>query len=387
MPVNKSLSSVSRRALLGPGVIVDYSPARTGVYIGSPSLAVLPNGDLVASHDDFGPRSTLARTYLFASSDHGRTWAALATVENQYWSTLFVHEGALYLIGTTREYGFVSVRRSGDGGRTWTTARDRDTGLLLSDGKYHCAPVPVVTHAGRLWRAMEDAQGPGGWGSHFRAFMLSIPSGADLLKADNWTFSNRLARNPSWLGGRFGGWLEGNAVATREGTMVDLLRADYPGYEEKAAILTISADGKTAGFDPASGFIDFPGGGKKFTVRFDRATNAYWSLTNYVPDSLRSAPGSVRCTLALVCSTDLRHWEVRAVLLHHPDPARHGFQYADWLFDGEDIVAVLRTAGDDNEGGARGYHDANYLTFHRFANFRRLRTGTALPTAPPEGRG
>ena len=38
-----------------PGVIIDYSPAETGKYIGSPSMAVLPNGDYVASHDFFGP--------------------------------------------------------------------------------------------------------------------------------------------------------------------------------------------------------------------------------------------------------------------------------------------------------------------------------------------
>jgi len=44
----------------------------------------------------------------------------------------------------------------------------------------------------------------------------------------------------------------------------------------------------------------------------------------------------------------------------------------DWQFDGEDIIAACRTAFDDAEGGAHNNHDANYLTFHRFANFRRL---------------
>ena len=63
---------------------------------------------------------------------------------------------------------------------------------------------------------------------------------------------------------------------------------------------------------------------------------------------------------------------VRCILLYHPDTAAHGFQYVDWLFDGEDIIAACRTAFDDGQGGAHNHHDANFLTFHRFANFRRL---------------
>jgi hypothetical protein len=55
---------------------------------------------------------------------------------------------------------------------------------------------------------------------------------------------------------------------------------------------------------------------------------------------------------------------------HHPERQRHGFQYVDWLFDGDDLVVVSRTAFDDVEGGAHDYHDANYLTFHRVKDFR-----------------
>ena len=51
---------------------------------------------------------------------------------------------------------------------------------------------------------------------------------------------------------------------------------------------------------------------------------------------------------------------------------KHAFQYIDWLFDGDDIVAVSRTAFDDDEGGACDFHNANYLTFHRFRGFRSL---------------
>src|SRR5574341_1884760 len=108
-----------------PGVVIDHRPASTGQYIGSPSIAALPDGSYAASHDLFGPGSTRDRTLVFASADRGRTWEKRAENQGQWWSTLFVHRGALYLLGTSRENGHAVIRRSTDGGRTWTEPRDR----------------------------------------------------------------------------------------------------------------------------------------------------------------------------------------------------------------------------------------------------------------------
>jgi hypothetical protein len=358
-----------------PGVVVAHSPASSRQYIGSPGLAVLPSGEYLAAHDWFGPGSTADRTRVFASADRGQTWSPRAEITGQWWSSLFVHRGAVYLLGTSRENGFCVIRRSADGGHTWTEPRDAASGLLWRDGRYHCAPVPVVVHEGRLWRAMEDAMGPGGWGEHFHSFMMSVSADADLLNAANWTFSNRILGNPRWLDGQFRGWLEGNAVVTPQGRIVTVLRVDSPLDDERAAIVEISADGRRASFDPATGFISFPGGAKKFSIRADPRGGGYWALTNDVPPARRRGlPSKTRNTLALTHSRDLYDWQVRAVLLEHPDPERHGFQYVDWLYDGDDLIALVRTAFDDGQGGAHNQHDANYLTFHRFAKFRELGT-------------
>jgi hypothetical protein len=372
-----------------PGVVIDHSPASSGVYIGSPSLAVLPNGEYVASHDEFGPQSKLSRTYVFGSPDKGKTWAPRATIQGQYWSTLFVHRGALYIIGTTREYGFAAIRRSDDGGRIWTNPTDADHGLLRADGKYHCAPVPVVEHGGRVWRAMEDAMGPGGWGSHFRSFMLSAPVDADLLKASNWTSSSPIGRDAAWNGGDFGGWLEGNAVIAPNGGMVNVLRVAAMQGTGKAAIVRVSPDGTKETFDPEHDIIDLPGGSTKFTIRWDRKSKLFWSLTNYVPPAfVRRDPGAIRNTLALIASPDLRVWTVRSVLLQSQEVAHHGFQYVDWVFDGDNIIFVSRTAYDDGpESGAHSFHDANYLTFHRLPRFReRTMADSLLNHTDTEGR-
>jgi hypothetical protein len=364
-----------------PGTVIDHSPASSGIYIGSPSLAVLPDGSYVASHDEFGPRSTeftRAVTRVFGSSDRGRTWRRLSIVDGAFWSTLFTHRGALYLLGTDKHHGNAVIRRSTDGGLHWTSPTNSATGLLRDNGQYHCAPVPVLEHAGRLWRAMEWRQPPEAWGVNYRAGMLSIPVEAGLLDASHWTFSNFLPSDRAWNGGDMGAWLEGNAVVAPDGQLLDVLRVQTRSPDEKAALVRISPDGRTASFDPATGFVPFPGGAKKFTVRFDPRTRLYWALASIVhPRHRADNPGSIRNTLALTCSPDLSHWEVRSILLYHPDVAKHGFQYVDWLFESDDIIAACRTAYDDGQGGAHNAHDANYLTFHRFADFRTLATTKA----------
>ena len=139
-------------------------------------------------------------------------------------------------------------------------------------------------------------------------------------------------------------------------------------------MIHISADGKTARFDPARDFVPFPGGAKKFSIRYDTRSKRYWSLSNpALPRHEGIDAARARNVLALVSSPDLRTWTQHKILVEHPDVAMHGYQYPDWHFDGRDIVAVVRTAHDDDAGGAHNNHDANYLTFHRIKNFRKAK--------------
>jgi hypothetical protein len=354
-----------------PGVVIDHMPASTGCYLGSPSVAILPNGTYLASRDKFGPASSSDTATVFASEDRGVSWREIGDVTSAFWSNLFVHRGEVYLMGANRRFGGIVIRRSSDGGASWSDPESGSTGLLRTDGEYHTAPMPIVEHSGRLWRAFEDMYPRREWAKNFRALVMSIPVDADVLDAGAWTFANPLAGDPSWLGGEFGGWLEGNAVVAPDGQIVDMLRVDFRQHPtEKAALVRLSADGKTATFSPED-FVDFPGGCKKFTVRQDPLTGLYFSLSNYVPGRFSYYNTErARNSLALLSSEDLRSWEVRRMVLQHEDPENHAFQYVDWQFDGPDLIAVSRTAYDDGLGGADNQHNANFITFHRVIDFR-----------------
>jgi len=360
-----------------PGVVVDHLPAAGKLFIGSPSIVVLPNGDYVASHDFFGPASTehsRALTAIFRSGNKGKSWEKIAEINGQFWSNLFVHQNVLYLMGCWKHHGNLIIRRSPDSGKSWSDPTDSSSGLLLK-GEYHTAPVPMVVYNGRLCRAIENAKSTTtAWGKRYSAMVISAPLEADLLKASSWTSTNALPWDSTYLNGKFGGWLEGNAVVTREGKLIDFLRVDTkePG-RDLAAIVNISEEVKLASFDPAGGFIDFAGGARKFSIRYDEKSGRYWAITNQItPEFAHLSAGKVRNRLVLQSSSDLRSWTVHKVVLHHPEVLKHGFQYVDWQFDGKDMIFLCRTAYDDEFGGAENYHNANYLTFHRIRNFRSL---------------
>jgi hypothetical protein len=124
-------------------------------------------------------------------------------------------------------------------------------------------------------------------------------------------------------------------------------------------------------FNPKKDIIDFPGGAKKFTIRYDKVTKRYYSLVNKIlrfDQSITAAQH--RNTLALISSADFKIWRTDSIILDYNDVKKTAFQYIDWQFEGKDIIFVSRTAFDDGVGGAHNYHDANYFTFHRIENFR-----------------
>mgnify|MGYP001601113945 CR=1 FL=1 len=92
-------------------------------YIGSPSIAILPDGSYVAAHDFFGRSGgELGSSRVFGSRDRGATWTPLARLPATTWGSLFVHRGALYLQAIGPEYGDVMLPFKGQASKDTLTS-------------------------------------------------------------------------------------------------------------------------------------------------------------------------------------------------------------------------------------------------------------------------
>ncbi len=350
-----------------PGTVIAYRPAADKVYLGSPSICILPDGTYLVSHDFFGKSDNIVSVY--ESRDKGQSWNKISEFPG-FWSGLFLHKNELYLMGVDESRNAV-IRKSTDGGHTWTSPVDTKTGLIRAgdvEKGYHTSAVSIMEANDRLWRPYEVAPRRGGWGN-FEAVVFSISSNADLLDAANWTTSTRMAVDTAW-GTEYNTWLEGGAVISRDGHVLNILRVD-DREEEHAAIIHVADDGRNLSFQPERDFIRFPGGCKRFVIRYDAKSDRYWSIANWVPDEFKGYNiERSRNTQALVSSPDLQSWTVHSVVLQDDNIEKSGFQYVDWLVEDDDIIFVSRTAFFDGKTYADNQHNSNFITFHRIENFR-----------------
>ncbi len=379
------------------GTTVAKSYILRSTTISNPTIVITPDGHYLAAcnganTDKNGGNSMYVSFYK--STDKGLTWSLISydQVELGY-GKLFVHNGATYIMGTQKvgtessHTGHIAIHRSDDNGKTWTTATDASTGLLFTDAEYHSAPVPMPVYNGRIWRAFEDKE-------RTKAFVISAPADSDLLNAANWTMTNQVAFDTSWAVNSSGTtgdrMIEGNMVVLPDGNgIVNLLRVDESDYGSSALIMNVT-DENTVSLDPSTAFVNMPGGSKKFTVNYDPVSKKYWAIVNpmdrqYYRWSVEGFYDKgitglyLRNIMTLCYSYDLRTWHEARTIISKGEPFFHGFQYVDWVFDGDDIAAVSRTAAPESRGLPIRQHDANMMTFHRIRSFRDLSILTDTP--------
>ncbi len=349
----------------------DEAFAFSGRALCSPSIAQTPSGRLVVSMDVYAPRAPQNLTILYASRDGGKSFRYLCDLFPCFWGKLFCHRGRLYMLAHASEYGDVLIGASDDEGETWSTPSVlfRGSGHFEASGP-HKAPMPVIEHGGRLFTALDY----GCWakGGHASG-MLSAPADANLLDPASWTLSDAfLPYDPAWPGAARGpakGGLEGNMVVSPHGELLNVLRYQISEADPCSGLsLQLRADAARperplvfCRIAPMQG-----GSNAKFNLLHDPVSGKYVAVANaHVP----GMPANMRNVLILAVSDDLLCFRTAKMLLdyRHLPPQDVGFQYCDFLFDGQDLVFVCRTAF----GGARNFHDANYTTFHRLPGFRQ----------------
>jgi hypothetical protein len=427
--ISLSLSLWSTNALPDSNLVntseIVFSHESTGVFLGSPSLIRCPSSTiLLASHDTFGDSIKADGTYIYQSIDNGLTWNYSGKTNGTYWATLFTrpNDTSVYILGTSINANTNSqaiISRSNDCGKTWNTSILTTWQHQISTG-----PTPVLFSKNRLWRAFE--RNDGSWASGYGSFVLSAAVDAfDLLDKDSWLFSSTLDFSsianlvPSnWssplVQSNFG-WLEGNAIENENsndnGIMI-MLRVNSLPIANKAALLKVQNETSIPIFID---FIEFPGGMTKFTIRRDPISQLYVSLVNPIVNQNISLPvvcgliqevqylktetvalpccsmfqtlacsstppkcvwchSNARNVLSLATSIDLKTWKLVGKPLMTDDSALPswlselltGFQYVDWQFDGNDIIAAVRAS----YRGAQTYHNSNRILFQRLVNWR-----------------
>ena len=360
-----------------PGTVVNYIHPEDHAYMpsgrstGAPSLLRLQNGTLLASHNCFWGDAAQNLTLVFSSNDGGESWRFLSYISPCTWGTLFAHKGAVYMLGVAGEYGALVLFRSADEGARFSPPVQLMPPGSVQKGGPHKAPMPVLEHQGRLWTVIDY----GSWKipEYHKNGFISIDADADLMDNSQWVCSGFLGYDPSWSGvanGHSEGCVEGNALVTPDGQLVDFTRYETRKCEPcKGLALMLQMDPTDpAGMPSFYKAVRFPGNLSKFKVAFDDQSGRYFALVSRcVSDYLRQ-----RNLLTLVSSADLEDWRIERDILNFedngwPEDSRHvAFQYVDWQIDGEDMLALSRTSIN----GAFNYHNANHMTFYRIHNFR-----------------
>lgn len=339
----------------------------SGQFIASPSLVKHPDGFLLASMDVFASGSPQNLTIIFRSDDNGESWHYVSELMPCFWGKMFVHKGVLYMLSCSTEYGDLLIGKSEDGGKTFSAPvvlRRGSNGKNGNNG-FHKNPQNIMIHNGRIYETLE-------WGAWFNkenychaAMVMSCDVDDDLLVPENWSFTEPLKFDyfvpeledlemPVMT-------IEGTLAVSPEGELLNIMRF---GKLKHVIAYKVNTQDHEAPLEFKK-LIPFEANYVKFMIKYDEVSKKYYSVATRIHDL--SKP-HLRNLQSLMCSSDLNNWEVLCDLIDYRDVEDYGFQYADFEFDGDDIIYLCRTAINK----PKNYHDSNYQTFHRIKNFRNL---------------
>lgn len=328
----------------------------SGRYLCSPSLLRLPNGNLLAGMDLFGPEKGQCLSLLFTSSDNGNSWQYVTDLYPFYWANLFLHKGAVYALGQSQEYGDLMLIRSDDNGHTWS-----QPALLLYGSSVRCSaggpqhtPMHIVNYNGRLYTSYEY----GNWsiGGH-QPGVISIDENADLMCAENWSFSETVPFEGRWAeeSGTRGDAIEGNMVIAPDNNLYCFMRYKI-GELLKMRVDTDNADA------PMQYIGIYPAPVSNSMFRILAYKGKYLLITNRKTEESAKYNGkSYRNVLSLYVTEDLEHFKhIRDIVdFRFQNPQYFGFQYPCPILEKDGLRLSIRSAFNN----ANSYHNSNYMLY------------------------
>jgi hypothetical protein len=371
-------------------------------YVEGPGLAKLDDGTLLAvvpivPRNEWSEerRATQSVTHILRSSDGGKSWQPASQLP--YYSAVpWTHEGKLYLFankgGTKVRNDDLLLLRSTDGGKSWSEP------VTLFNGHFWNCHTGMVLRKDRLYWATDDLALGNKRGPRVIAGDLS----ADVMDPKAWRLSDPVPfpgvpdalTNPKFkeLTSQY---LEPNVIDVRG--QLRVLMTVKPKRQSTSGLCAMldleDKDGKL--HLKFTQFHPMQGGQLKFCVIWDEVSQMFWATANIVVDSQGAFPwwaegeklgnvryasgvgGNDRRFLMLMYGLDGLNW-FQAGCVAQAAKVSQSFMYARPVIDGDDLAIIARTSIK-----APNQHDADYATFHRVKDFRKLALKlTPEPEAP-----
>ncbi|MFT7156142.1 MAG: hypothetical protein ACI8Q1_001147 [Parvicella sp.] len=340
----------------GDWSIIDYQNPKLRRFIASPNICKINDSIYITSHEYYGEGVDEWYTYVSKTNDMGKSWGKASKIPQLMNADLISIRDTLYLFGTFRRKdkgtNDLMVCMSINQGDKWECSR-----LFENDQLWGTSPTSSILKNDTIWKLVNLNAYP--FNNPNTQYLFAYASiNKNLLENENWAFSEP-SRNTEGIE---------PTVVVDNNRLAILYRYHEPANGGLAKLQYFNRMKWSS-----TSFIDLPGGCKKFYVQYDSVSRKYWTISNSIMDSDRNKGVNIErlrnfCTLSF--STDLHTWYIKDTLLYTPNFKNEGWQYIDWEFDRNDIIAVSRTAMPSEDGPSKSQHDANHLTFHRFNNFR-----------------
>jgi hypothetical protein len=296
-----------------------------------------------------------------------------------------VYRGKLYLFankgGTTFRNDDLLLLSSSDGGKNWSDA------VTLFQGHFWNCHTGMVVRENRLYWAVDDLSLGAKRGPRVVAGDLT----GDPMAPGAWRLSNPVpfpgvpnALSCPELAGLSSQYLEPNVIEVNGRLRV--LATVKPNRQSTAgvcAVLDLHDTGETLDLK-FSQYHPMPGGQLKFCIVRDEVSKMFWATANLVVDDQGAFDwwehgrkrgdftgegrigGNDRRLLMLLYSLDGLNW-FQAGCVARAGKISQSFMYARPVIDGDDLAIISRSSID-----GPNQHDADYATFHRVRDFRRL---------------
>jgi len=386
-----------------PFGIVVHKSTTPNLFVGSSCVLKTTNGRFIFLNDYFGGASTYTTvgvTSIYYSDNLNTGFFTHAQdISNMFWGSLFEYSGDIYVIGTSKNNGNITISKSTDNGESWSatvTLISAPTGSFSYQG-WAKAPDNVLVKDGYVVLSFEAVRTTFNFASGFDAAIV-FGDVSDLMNPSSWSYSNLVSFDTSAFvsqeiysnttqtktpGGESAqkGFLEGSLVELGNGDLRLFMRLEQTPSSNSAVYMDVLWDSGTpinSTISTTQNYIRLYGGQVNYQVKYDSVSGKLWSIVNLNRFNYES---DNRIELFLISSDDNgESWSIYDKILGYiptvsweSEIAQLATSYAFFEIDGDNLIVTARCSDVD----ASNHHDTNVFSLIKIEDFR-LKTPQTL---------